>query len=123
MLIDAVGSTGYQLLKLALDASSMRHQATANNIANSNTENYQALRVSFEEQLRQEITSSGGTLRSDTVSRLAPRIEVDPHVGAGISVDQEMVHMTQNFIHYQALLKALNGRLELTNLAINEGRR
>lgn len=110
------------MLKVALDGTSMRHQVTANNIANSNTENYQALRVSFEDQLRQEISGSSNALRPDFSSRVTPRIEVDPLASAGISVDQEMVHMTKNFIHYQALLKALNGKLELANMAI-DGRR
>lgn len=126
MLIDALASSGYQLLKVALDASSLRQQVTASNIANSNTEDYQALRVSFEDQLQQEISSSaasGNALRSDIATRVMPRIEQDPNAATGVSVDQEMVQLTQNFIHYQALLKALNGKFELTNLALNDGRR
>ncbi|TCS37718.1 flagellar basal-body rod protein FlgB [Paucimonas lemoignei] len=123
MMIEALASSGYQLLKAALDAASMRHQVTATNIANSNTENYQPLRVSFEDQLRQELAGSPNSLRPDIASRVSPRIEADPNAGTGVSVDQEMVRMSQNFIHYQALLKALNGKLELTNLAINDGRR
>lgn len=123
MLIDALASSGYQLLKTALDATSMRHQVTANNIANSSTENYQPLRVSFEDQLRQEIAGSHNSLRPDIATHVAPRVEVDPDASSGVSVDQEMVRMSQNFIHYQALLKALNGKLELANLAINDGRR
>lgn len=122
MLIDPMGSPAFQLLKSALDAASMRHQVTTNNIANSSTENFQPLKVSFEEQLRNEISASGGTLTADTAKRISPQVEVDAEQ-SGVSIDQEMVKLSQNFIHYQALLKALTGKIEMTNLAINDGRR
>lgn len=123
MLIDAISNPGFALLKLALDATSMRHQVIANNIANSHTENYQPLRVSFEEQLQHEMTASGSILKNDISTRVTPQIEPEMDATAGVAVDQELAQLTQNFIHYQALLKALNGKLELTNLALNDGRR
>ena len=121
MPINPISGPGYDLLKVALDATSLRHQVIASNIANSSTENYQPLRVSFEAQLQQEISSSGA-LGKDIATHITPRVENDPD-SAGVTVDQEMVHLTQNFIHHQALLKALNNQLELTSLAINEGKR
>ncbi len=122
MLIDISAGPAYQMLKVALDGTSMRQQVIANNIANSNTENFQPLRVSFEEQLQQEISTSASSLKSDISSRVKPSIEVDQDASS-VAVDQEMVKLSKNFIHYQALLKALNGRLELTNMALNDGRR
>ncbi len=122
MSINPLASVGYEILKVALDATSLRHQAISSNIANSNTENYQPLHVSFEEQLQQEISGSGAALKNDIAARVAPRIEIDPD-GTTVVIDQEMVRLNQNFIHHQALLKALNGKLELASLAINEGKR
>jgi flagellar basal-body rod protein FlgB len=111
MAIDMISSVGYDLLKVALNATTLRHQAISSNIANSNVKGYQPLRVSFEDQL-QGVASKNVT----------PRIEFDPNT-LNVSVDQEMVHMTQNFIHHQALLKALSGKVELMSLAINDGKR
>src|SRR4051812_35353868 len=44
-----------QLVSLALDASVLRHQAIANNIANGNNPGYAPIKVSFEDQLSSAI--------------------------------------------------------------------
>jgi flagellar basal-body rod protein FlgB len=131
MPIDPLSNTpGTQLLKLALDAASLRHQVTSTNIANSATTNYQPLRVNFEEQLRREMSLSDAPGRSisifgqraDMATRIAPRIEADP-TASSVAIDREMANLSRNAIHYQALLKVLNSKLELTGMAINDGRR
>jgi len=38
-------------------------------------------------------------------------------------VDLEMVKLSENTIHYQALLKALGKQLAILNTAMSEGRR
>ncbi len=128
------GAPGTQLLKLALDAASLRHQVTSANIANSATVNYRPLRVNFEEQLRREtsLSTAPGTVlatagqRPDMAARIAPhiapRIEFDP-AASSVAIDREMTELSRNAIHYQALLKVLNSKFELTGMAINDGRR
>lgn len=124
------GTPGTQLLKLALDAASLRHQVTSTNIANSATTNYQPLRVNFEEQLRREMSLAAAPgmpvptprQRADMATRIAPRIEADP-TASSVAIDREMVNLSRNAIHYQALLKVLHSKLELTGMAINDGRR
>jgi flagellar basal-body rod protein FlgB len=120
MLFNISSSPIDQMLKVALDGASLRQQVIANNIANSNTENYQALQVTFEDELRQAMSTSGDLSASD-IAQVTPHVEADPNSYGGVSIDQQMVQMSKNFIHYQALLKALNGRIELTNLALTGG--
>ncbi|MDO9217643.1 MAG: hypothetical protein Q7U14_10235, partial [Lacisediminimonas sp.] len=60
--------------------------------------------------------------RADLATRIAPRIEADPTTSS-VAIDREMANLSRNAIHYQALLKVLNSKLELTGMAINDGRR
>ncbi|MEA3423540.1 MAG: flagellar basal body rod protein FlgB, partial [Bacillota bacterium] len=46
-----------EVLKKALDASSLRQQTITNNIANVNTKDYKAKRVVFEDELKKAIGS------------------------------------------------------------------
>jgi flagellar basal-body rod protein FlgB len=116
-----VSSSGYTLLKLALDAANLRQQVVANNIANASTQGYQPMRVSFEDRLALESTRmhSGSGVLSGLPT---PTIEIDS-AHAKVSIENEMVQMTKNFIHYQAVLKAVNGKYDLIGLALNDGRR
>ena len=50
-VIEALGGVTSELVGLALDAALLRHEVTANNIANHSTPGYLAKRVSFEEHL------------------------------------------------------------------------
>ena len=123
MTIIATANAAFQFLQLALDAASLRQQAIASNIANVKTVGYQALRVSFEDRLRSEMSSASGRdkLSDASLGRLGPQMEADPQ--GVIAVDQQMALLNQNDVQYQALLKVLAGKLELASLAINDGKK
>ena len=114
------------LVMLALDAASLRHNAIANNIANAGSEDYQPLRVTFEQQLS---ALGGGTAARAGESSLAgvrPFVEHEPTAGksgAAVMIDMEMVKLAQNTLLYRALISGLGKKMGILGAVINEGRR
>jgi flagellar basal-body rod protein FlgB len=115
-MIEALEGAGAAAAKLALDAAALRHQAIAHNLANLHSEGYVPMGVSFEARL-------------DAARRARaaqPQLVQESWRGAGPrpqDVDLEMVKLSQNTIHYQALVRALGRQLAILNLAVSEGRR
>lgn len=115
------------LLKVALDASVMRHQAIANNLANLHSVGYAPLRVNFEEQLGglRSALASGELASAAQVQALRPHVVPDENLASGLTtstIDTELLKLQQNTVYYQSLLRALQKRGAITSLAVNEGR-
>jgi len=118
-----IGSSTTSLLSLALDAAGMRQQAIAHNIANANTPGYQRLSVSFESRLAELSRSPGGTAPSLAgLGDFRPAFELAGD-GEPVALDMEVAALSENTLHQQALLKALNKHFALLGTAINEGKR
>jgi flagellar basal-body rod protein FlgB len=122
-----IDSNTSALLSLALDAAGMRQQAIAHNIANANTPGYQRISVSFEQRLA-ALGDGAGHVATPSLASLAdfrPSFEyaAAAEAGSGVALDQEMAQLSENTLHHQALLKALNKHLSLMSIAINEGKR
>ena len=116
------------LVKLALDAASMRHLAIAHNIANVNTPGFAPARVDFESQLdaARAALQSGQPLEADMlagVRPLATRAPVPEGTDRTAMLDMEVAAMAQNTVHYEALLKALGKQMSILASAISEGKR
>ena len=115
-MIEGLEGAGAAAARLALDAAALRHQAIAYNLANLNSENYVPLGVSFDAQL--------AAARRTQAQK--PELVLESWRGSGPrpqDVDLEMVRLSENTIHYQALLKALGKQLSILNVALSEGRR
>lgn len=116
------------LVRLALDAASMRHLAIAHNIANVDSAGFAPARVDFEAQmgaLRAALRQGEGA-RPELLSgvrpvlwRGAPTLETDRTA----LLDLEVADMAQNTVQYEALLKALGKHLSILGAAIAEGKR
>jgi flagellar basal-body rod protein FlgB len=52
-----------------------------------------------------------------------PAFEPVGEVGDTVALDQEMAALSENTLHHQALLKALNKHFSLLGAAIAEGKR
>jgi flagellar basal-body rod protein FlgB len=115
------------LVRLALDASSLRHLALANNIANGDSPNYAPQRVDFEQQLAQvraQLAANRSAQHAD-FSAVRPTLMTDAPRGSGSAVqfvDQELVKVAQNTLQYQALLRASSRYGSIMSIAVNEGR-
>jgi len=114
------------LVKVALDAASMRHTTIANNIANAGTEGYRPMRVNFEEQLGVLSTGSTARITESTLAGAQPFVEPAPvpeKSGAAVMIDMEMVKLAQNTLLYQAILGGLGRKMAVLSTVINGGKR
>ena len=111
------GNRSLDEMKAALDASSLRQRVVASNIANANTPGFQPQQVRFEDLLEsaREDASKPAQTHLDHMSGaasdsavLAPRVEAR---GTGtVELEQEMVELQQNAIHYRALSQFVASR-------------
>lgn len=112
------------LLEKALDAASLRQQVISNNIANVNTEGYDAQRVVFESHLKEVMALENGDDGFNVASTA-----VDPEFrlnssggydkqslkatvesqGGPLDVNQEMSNLAKNQIMYNALAGKISG--------------
>lgn len=116
------------MVKMALDAASLRHLTIANNIANVNTAGYAPASVNFEQQmdLVRTTLNQGETVQSSMLSGIQPVIERGEPVAdtdRTALLDTEMAKLAQNTVQYEALLKALGKHMSLLGSAIAEGKR
>lgn len=122
-----------KLLKLGLDASSLRGETIANNMANVNTEDYKKSYVKFEENLSNEINkislkktrSEHLNGSSDSDSALIS-VEQDNSTsmrtdGNNVDIDLEKVNQATNSLMYNALITQANSKLSMTKSVINGG--
>lgn len=113
------------LVRTALDASALKHEAISNNIANINTPGFKSLKVSFEDQLQSLVSSE--QYKKDDLLRNKMQ-SVDPYIYETSleqqpnQLDVEMIDMAKNTIHYQTLLKASRGYGAIVKMAIKEGK-
>lgn len=129
-MIEDIGGVTSRLVSLALDVSSLRQQVIAHNIANANTPGFAPQRVSFEQLLESAdlLTSDRPAERELTneIDRLQQRLDqgelIETSEEESVSLDMEMVKLTENVLRYRAMLEGLSKRGSLIKLAINEGR-
>lgn len=126
-MISLIDNNTVALLSLALDATTMRHQAIAHNIANANTPGYKPVGVSFETYLAdaRNALAEGRPISFASVSDVRPAFEVVESDGLGsgaVSLDTEVAQMSENALHHQVLLKALNRHFSILNMAMGEGK-
>lgn len=123
-----VEATTLPALSIALDAAAARHEAIASNIAHANRAGHVPLRPRFDVEMNR---ASPG----ESTTRPAPRpspfrlivhdapLPAGGSQSAGIHLDQEMAALSQNALHYQALLKGVNRYMALMASAVTEGKR
>lgn len=124
-MVAIVDNNTVGLLSLALDAAAMRQQAIAQNIANANTPGYQRIGVSFEDHIDQlkQAVRQGQLPPPASLAGFQPVFQPVGSAGDGVPLEMEMAALSENALHHQALLKALNKHMALVSLAINEGKR
>jgi flagellar basal-body rod protein FlgB len=98
------------VLQYAVDGVAQQQQATANNLANSETPGYTAQDVDFETSLQQALASPDGGTASTVVS-------ADPAAAAtnGNNVDTgtQLVDAQQETLQYQTTVDMLNAQFRL----------
>lgn len=98
------------IIHKALDASWMRNQVIAQNIANVDTPNYKRKTVTFEEQLLQEMSKSDFK-NSDVENVDIEVIQENSNLsyrldGNNVDIDTESAALAENTIRYNALVQS-----------------
>jgi flagellar basal-body rod protein FlgB len=126
-MIQKSDSVTVSLMRLALDAASLNQQAIANNIANAHSPGYVPMRVRFDAQMANVRSSvrRGEEVKPAQLKGIQPTLErmVDADTRTGVAgLDMETARLSENAVHYQALLKALDKHLSIIGSAIHEGK-
>ncbi len=103
-------------IEYAMDALTLRSEVIANNVANSETPDFQAAKVTFEDQLQRALDRSG-------VERvLGPEVQGtgDPvdAIGNNVNIENEIIGMMETNLLQQAMVEAFNFKAGLLRSAI-----
>ena len=112
----------YLISKKLLDATHLRHEALANNIANVETPGFKRrdLPKTFSVELRRAVDRSDfrrvkGLLPRSIEDRQAKPVRMD---GNTVQIDEEMLAMNRNALNYEYLTGAVGGSIKELNKAI-----
>ncbi|GDY21615.1 hypothetical protein LBMAG56_29620 [Verrucomicrobiota bacterium] len=123
VMIDALfNQNGYLAAKKMLDATAVRQDAIASNIANVETPGYKRLDLAptFEAQLQQAV--NGGD--ANQLRSLQPRLAQDAKAlsnrldGNTVQLETELLHQNQNFVAHSLETQLITGSLLKLRLAI-----
>ncbi|MCE1247210.1 MAG: flagellar basal body rod protein FlgB [Firmicutes bacterium] len=119
--MDIIGM--FKNLENALDAASLRQQVIANNIANATNPSFKGQAVAFEDEFQKALDAKKGN--DDLGGIRAVSLEDDGFTiggggtesvrgkvvstGRNVDMNQEMVQLAQNQIHYNMLADKLGG--------------
>ena len=125
MIEPVANNTNYQLARKLLDASVLRQEAIANNIANADTPGYRRLDVSadFSQTLRAQF-ASGATPQPGAIASLTPRLAVDSSVhsvrpdGNSVEIESELMAMGRNRVDHEFLTELVSRNIKQLKMAI-----
>ncbi|MES2442135.1 MAG: hypothetical protein V4574_04840 [Pseudomonadota bacterium] len=112
-------STTVMLIAKALDGLTARQLATAQNIANGNSETYRPIRVTFEESLR-----TAAAQGPEAIASVTPQTELAPipAFGTEMRLDLEIATASQTAMRYGALITILESRGAMMRSVVSGGR-
>lgn len=116
-------SQNYLLARKLLDATAVRHEAIAANIANSETPGYHRIDVAmdFAEQLKAQLAS--GDLASASAN-LTPHLAEDPAArsvrpdGNSVEIETELLAMNRNAVEHEYLTQMISSHIKQLKMAI-----
>ncbi len=125
------------LMNTALDGYSKRNEAINNNISNVNTPGYKKNKVSFEENLKEQLNMGNSLKLNTTNSRHIgfknKQINTDIKItkdnsystrndGNNVNIDVEMANLTKNTMLYNAIARQVSNESKKIRNIIREGR-
>jgi len=128
--------TTMNLLQKVLDLRSKNQEVIGSNIANAETPGYSAQSFTFEDQLHSALSDNGMRpvatqpnhipLTPSALEQVSGTVSVKKdNTGLGdensVSVDEEMIKLSQNEILYEAAVTMLNKKISMLKYAANGG--
>lgn len=98
----------------ALDGLALRQRTIANNIANVNTPNFRAQRVSFEAALASSVAAGDGHAAPATSTSLEPT-ELN---GNNVNIDTETLSNIDTVLRFQFAARAISGEFSAIRAAL-----
>ncbi len=125
MIEPVSNSVNYQLASKLLDASVMRHEAIATNIANAETPGFRRIDVApdFSRALRAQF-ATGGKPKASDIAALNPHLAVDAEVravrpdGNSVEMEQELMAMSRNRVDHEFLTDLVSRHIKQLKMAI-----
>ena len=122
MIEGLFNQTNYVAAKKMLDATALRHEAIASNLANLETPRYKRVDVasSFAAELQQAVASKD----SGRIAGVQPQLAADPFAmpvrkdGNTVQLETELLKLNQNFMEHQLETQLVSGALLKLRLAI-----
>ena len=112
----------YAAAKKLLDATVLRHEAIASNLANIETPNYKRVDVapSFQDELRQALAAQSTNQIDSLRPQLAPDAAAIPRTldGNSVELESELAQLNQNFLAHTLETQLITGNLSRLRLAI-----
>jgi flagellar basal-body rod protein FlgB len=125
-MIDPVfqSDTTYALARKLLDASALRQEAIASNIANAETPGYRRIDVAtdFANQLKAQMSSG---LSPTSLVSIEPSLAEDPKArtvrpdGNTVDIEHELLAMNKNAVEYGFLTEVVSGNIKQLKMAIS----
>jgi flagellar basal-body rod protein FlgB len=122
-MIDGLfNQSNYVATKKMLDATALRHEAIASNIANLETPGYKRLDIapSFNEELSRALASK----EPGSLAQLKPSLAVDSTAvsntrdGNSVQLESELLQLSQNTLAHTLETQLITGKLMQLRLAI-----
>ncbi|HTS18837.1 MAG TPA: flagellar basal body rod protein FlgB [Verrucomicrobiae bacterium] len=122
-MIDALfNDINYIAAKKMMDATVLRHEAIASNLANVDTPSYKRMDVdaSFSSELSRALASGNG----DQVTGLQPKLSLDPNAvaqsrdGNTVNLETELADLQQNTLAHAVETQVINYDLTHLQMAI-----
>ena len=123
-MIDPIFQTdNYQLARKLLDASVLRQEAIATNIANAETPGFRRIDLApdFAVQLKARVDAGGFGKLSDSIR---PQLAEDSTArsvrpdGSTVEIERELMHMNRNAVEYDYLSEIVSNNIKRLKIAI-----
>jgi len=123
-MIDPIFQTdNYQLARKLLDATALRHEAVATNVANAETPGFRRLDIApdFGAQLKARMAAGGF---AQTAEAIRPQLIEDPNArtvrpdGNTVEIERELMIMNRNAVEYDYLSEIISNNIKHMKLAI-----
>lgn len=113
------------LLRKTLEAYSLRHTATAENIANVGTTKFRPLKVEFESELRRALDKNRPVGRKTADRHMdvgssdlrSLKLKVD-ELDAKMNIEREMAELARNQLRFDFVARKLRGKYEMIKSSI-----
>lgn len=129
-MVSILNNNSFGVMQKSLDASWLRQQVIADNIANIDTPGYKSKYVEFENLLQQELAGFSGNIDqlNAALDLPAPQVLVNSQTsirqdGNNVDIDGENIELVRTQLQYEYMTRKISDEFSRLRYAISEGRK